>query len=213
MPKAFQRLIAALFLGWTLVLLVDSANAALMPHYRMDSFAWLSDAIIYCDEKEVRFQESRPQNLTGLKTWVQCKVLESFKGDIPKGSIQPIEFDSFFSRRQIFKGGYAQLGSQGSLVHRIPLEHLPAGKSLVFLKKEGGAFRPITAKLVQKNGVLQFCQCESNPGGFILAEQSPENITLKTGEKYGEKELLEDFSLALEKSRSLQQAVPLSPPH
>lgn len=201
-----------LLLTIIVILIVTSGvQAALIPHYRMDSFALLSDAIIYCKEKNVEFQEIKHDKGNEIKTFVRCEVLESYKGEIKKGSIQVIEFDSIFKRHKIFKGGYSVLNSKGNVSRIVPPEYLPPEKSLIFLKKESNSYRPITAKIVQRNTILQFCQCEGNPGPLILTEQKPENLILKNREKYEEKEFMKDFLIALRKSTSLKKPIKASP--
>ena len=82
---------------------------------------------------------------------------------------------------------------------------------MIFLKRvaQTDSYRPITAKLIVSGKILAFGQFSGNPGPLVLAEQSPENITLKTGQSYGESEFLEDLDMAIMKSHSLKMATPV----
>lgn len=168
-------------------------QAALIPHYRMDSFAFMSDAIVFCEEKDIQFKEIRHEKWTEVRTITKCKVLLTFKGTIKAESDLTIEYDSIFRRHLQFTQN----------------DTIPSGRVLLFLKdgKDSGLYEVITAKLVQGDKVLQFGQFMSNPGPLVLAEQKPENIKLSKDQKYGEAQLLADLSIALKNAASLKTPV------
>lgn len=175
------------------------AHARLIPHHRMDSFAFMADAVILCEERKLRLVEEKHQNgFTTHRTTATCKVLRSWKGDLAVGTELDLEYSSLFVRQR-----FGDLGSTGT---RPP--SLPAGKAVMFLQRKPGGtgYRVITAKLIHQGEVLEFRQL-CNPGPLHLLPQSPENLKLKAGEKYTEAVFLRDVQLAIEASKSLKKAV------
>ena len=92
----------------------------------------------------------------------------------------------------------------------VPPKELPAGRALLFLKHDAGAaaYSIVTAKLIQGDTVYQFGQFYSNPGGLELALQTPENIRLAPGQRYGQPELLQDLQIALRQAETLKEPIP-----
>jgi hypothetical protein len=185
------------------------AHAALIPYYRMDSLALLSDSIVLCEEQDVQFKTIQHKRWSEVKTTVRCKVILAFKGDLKTESEFAIEYDSLFRRHLRFKGGSTVMDTPGGGKHVVPPEYLPPGRALLFLKKlkDSDSYSIVTAKLIQGDGVVQFGQFESNPGPLVLAPQHPENIKLPTTQKYGEAQLIEDLLIALEKAPSLKEPI------
>jgi hypothetical protein len=191
---------------------VHAANAALIPHYAMDSFALLADVIVLCEERSVQFKDIQHEKWTEQRTVVRCKPVRTFKGEMKAEAEFLLEYDSIFNRRLIGKGGYSVVDAEGNVTRVVQPEHLPPGRALLFLKKlnDSDSYSVVTAKLIQGDSVLQFGQFESNPGGLVLAPQKPENIKLVVTQKYRETELVEDLLIALKKAASLQKPVPIS---
>ncbi len=198
-----------------MILLVEASPvvAALISHYRMDSFILLSDAVIYCEELDIQHREIQHQKWTEVRTFVKCRAIRTFKGEIMEGTILTVDYPSIFRRHLRFEGAQYAKDSTGKVVVKSPPKYIPIGRALVFLRKEdpAGLYQPVTAKLVQPNEVLQFGQFQGNPGPLVLAEQKPENISLELGQSYGEKELLKDVEIAFEKSRVLKKPVQINP--
>jgi hypothetical protein len=185
------------------------AHAKLIPYYQMDSYAFLSDDVVLCDEKSVQFKQVQHEKWTEVKTVVLCKVLRTFKGNIYPAEEFQIEYDSIFKRNLLGKEGHVEEDSTGKVERIVQPEYLPAGRALLFLKKEKNTNSQniITAKLIQTDQVYRFVQ-GMNPGPLILFPQEPENIKLKDGQKYGEAELIEDLLIALKKETLLKKPVP-----
>jgi hypothetical protein len=155
-----------------------SAQARSYPNYSMYAMVQLSDIIVYCEEKDI-------QDAKG-GTVINCKVLQTFKGDAIPSSDLAAYYSSLFKR---------------SLYHSGPKD-FPPGKALLFLRKDNsGSYRVLDAKLLQNGEVFRFAQIADSFAPLSLTPQQPENITLAKDQKYGEKELLEDLAAALKKSR------------
>jgi hypothetical protein len=174
-----------------LLLLCAMPSQALdIPSYHMDTLVLLSDVVVYCEEKEV---QAPPPSKTG-PTHCKCKVLQTFKGDIAPGSDLTVVYDFTFERMAF-----------GSAYNRATPHNFPPGKALLFLHKDAsGSYSVVDAKLVQEGKVYQFIQ-DSNPGLLYPLPAHPESIKLENDEEYGEKELLQDFAIALKKSASLKE--------
>lgn len=161
-----------------------TAQAEMMPYYRMDSLVLLSDLIVLCDEIKIT-----PDAATG-KTFVSSQVVRTFQGDLAAGKEFSAEYDCNFKR---------ELNS--------PEDQLPPGRALLFLKKTGNptVYSVVTAKLIKGDEVLQFGQFLGSIGPLSLGPQKPENLKLSGDQKYGEAELVADLLLALQKSASLKE--------
>lgn len=195
------------WLAAILWLIVLPLQADLMPYYRMDSFIFLSDAVIYCDELDVQEISTQHVNWSEHRTIVRCRVLRTIKGDIAKGMVIVIDYGPWFRRQFGSDTPYDVVDRNGRLRYRHEPWPIARGRALVFLKKdEDGRVRPLTAKLVQHRGVFRFVQVV-NPGPLRLVRQGPENITLTPGEPYGEAELLRDAEVARDKAKLLTAPV------
>ncbi|CAN5583343.1 hypothetical protein BH09VER1_BH09VER1_40230 [soil metagenome] len=186
-------------------------QAALIPYYRMDSLVLLSDAIVLCEEEDVQSKVVEHEKWTETKTLVTCRVVRSFKGDLKAGSEFPLEYDSLFRRYRGIQADYTSEVTITGEVKHVPTKRLPAGRALLFLKKntDSPSYSVVTAKLIQGDEVLQFGQFYMNPGPLVLAPQQPENLKLSAGQKYREAELIEDLLVALDKAASLKEPVRL----
>lgn len=162
-------------------LCITSASAKLLPSYPMDKLILASPIIVYCEETDVREDADR-------RTLTKCKVLQSFKGGLAVGAELTAEFYSLLQRRT---------------KNDADAKPLPKGKALLFLQKdESGNYKVMDAKLVVDGKVYAFIQFD-NPGALFLISQQPENLKLAKDQGYGEKELLEDFGLALKNSATM----------
>jgi hypothetical protein len=199
--------------GVFLLVSVMAASAMCIPSYRMDSWTLLSDAIVLCDEEDVKVVEIEHEGWTEARTLVRCKVVESFKGSLEKGFEFTPDFDTVFRRHLAFEVGTTVRDVAGKIIDVFPPDYLAAGRVLLFLKKgkEPASWSVVTAKLIQKDAVYQFGQFQTNPGPLVLAPQGPENFQLSAGEKYDEERLIRDLRIALEKAATLNEPVPRRP--
>jgi len=112
------------------------AVAREIPYYRMDSYAFLSDAVVLCDEKKIQFVETKyRQNLKTTHSVVTCKVTESLKGDLKAGSTLEITYDPVFGRYRAGEGGHTDI-SRGS-PRIVQPKYLPVGKDCPILEAAG----------------------------------------------------------------------------
>ncbi len=173
------------------------ARGVQIPHYRMDSFAFLSDVVVLVDEEDLQVKEIKHEKWTEYKTAVRCTSVRTFKGELKTGSPFVVEYSSTFHRHF---AEYTTLGTHAKV---------PAGRALLFLKKEDDSYSVVTAKLIQGNKVFQFGQFLSNPGPLVLARQRPENIELPAGHDYSETKLIEDLLIALKSALTLKEPQPV----
>lgn len=176
---------------------VSAARAVQIPHYRMDSFAFLSDAVVLVDEEDIQVKEIKHEKWTEYKTAVRCTIVRTFKGELKAGSLFVVEYSSTFHRHL---AEYTPLGTHAKV---------PAGRALLFLKKKDDSYSVVTAKLIQGNKVFQFGQFLSNPGPLVLARQGPENLEVPAGHDYAETELIEDLLVALKNALLLKESQPI----
>ena len=183
-----------------LLMAMSETRAALIPHYRMDSFALLSDIIVLCEELDIQPKTVKHVGWTEVKTVVRCRPLRVFKGVLDINSEFTIEYDSIFVRRIYF----SDTQTNGKLA--------PPGRALLFLKKgkDSDSYSIVTAKIIQGDDVMQFGQFLMNPGPLVLAPQKPENIKLPPNQKYSEDQLIEDLLIAVRKADMLQKPVPIN---
>lgn len=156
------------------------ALAKLVPYYRMDSLAYMSTDIILCDETE-------ETNTTTLR------VVRVLKGDLMPG--ERLTVDNYGPGTLYQPWGTPE-----------PWPRIPLGRAVYFLKKENGKWQTAwwgSVRPIYKGEVYCYDQFAGNPGGLYLARMAPENFKLPDTEPYGEKELLADLEIALEKSKSL----------
>ena len=202
-----------LCLGWLLFLNAPTTRAALIPYYRMDSLALLSDAVVLCEEQSVSTRLVQPAGWRETFTRVRCRVVQTFKGEPAPGAEFEIEYDSVYSRVLPGDEGGIYLNARGKVLRAVEPKTLPPGRALLFLRREAGAALPwsvVNAKLIQGEQVYQYGQFRSNPGGLVLAPQGPENLRLAPAQKYGPAQLIEDLRVALEHAATLKEAVPLN---
>lgn len=185
-----KRLFHIIFLS---VFFLPSAHAILIEHYKMDSFAYLSDAVILCEEVKIEFHETKyPSGFVSISSTVTCKVIETYKGNIERGESIALDFHSGFQRSKFLCD-----------------EKLPLGKTVVFLKKlEDGTHDVITAKLIQTSGIYMYRQ-SSNPGPLNLWPQETERINLAEGNSYDQAAFIEDLKLSVKASGDLKEAKPI----
>ena len=144
----FQVNAKFLCVGFLVISAVTAVNAALFFHYRMDSYALLSDTIVLCEEKNVEVKEILHERWPEVKTVASCKVDQVFKGDIKPQDEFLIEYSSSYRRHSsnftvVLDANSKYLGSEDP-------SNFPAGRALLFLKdgKEKGTFSLVAAKSV-----------------------------------------------------------------
>ena len=189
-----------------LLLLSPALVAKQIPHYRMDSFAFFSDAVVLCEEKKIDFVETEYHG--GMKTVhnvIECRIIESFKGDIKTGIDMTVKYDASFARYRVGENGYINgLTNPPTLVKP---KYVPAGKAVLFLKKNSdGGYSVITAKLIQGVEILEFRQA-SNPGPLVLYPQIPEGTEGAETKTYDVDDFIKDVRLSIEASRKLKSPV------
>ena len=190
-----------------------SVQARLIPYYRMDSLALLSEAVVLCEERSVT---PRPigqagWHLTAMR--VRCRVEEVFKGGLTPGAEVDVEYDPIYARVLPGDEGGTYLDRRGRVERVVEPRVLPPGRALLFLRRAAAGALPwevVSAKLIQGKQVYQFGQFRSNPGGLILAPQRPENIQLGPAERYDPARLIEDLREALRHAATLGEAVPMN---
>ena len=201
------------FCAVLLLTIPSSVQAALIPYYRMDSLALLSEAIVLCDEQSVT---TRP---VGKARWhlgatrVRCRVVQAFKGGLASGAEVEVEYDPIYDRALPGSEGGTYLDNKGKVLRVVEPRTLPPGRALLFLRRAAAGPLPwevVSAKLIQGEQVYQFGQFRGNPGGLVLAPQGPENIRLAPGERYDPDRLIEDLRAALEHAATLRDAVPMN---
>jgi len=189
-----------------LLLLSPALVAKQIPHYRMDSFAFLSDAVVLCEEKKIDFVETEYHG--GLKTIenvIQCRILESFKGDIKAGADLEIKYSASFARYRLGQNGYMDGTTNPPTL--VKPKYVPAGKAILFLKKNSdGGYSVLTAKLIQGSEILEFRQA-NNPGPLVLYPQTPEGTEAAEPKTYGVDDFIKDVRQSIEASRKLKNPV------
>lgn len=205
----FTRLLCLCTLLW---LTSPSAQAKLIPYYRMDSLAFLSDAVVLCEEQSILIRSVGHEGWHETVTRVRCRALQTFKGDLVSGTEFEVEYGPLYSRALPGDEGGTFLNEKGKVLRTVEPKPLPPGRALLFLRRAEGPlpWEVVSAKLIQGEQVYQFGQFRSNPGGLVLAPQKPENIRLAPAEKYGTARLIEDLRVALEHTTTLKAAVPMS---
>lgn len=189
-----------------LLILPQVLVAAQIPHYRMDSFALLSDEVFLCEEKKIEFVETEYHG--GLKTVhcvIQCRVIESFKGEIKAGADMGLKYGASFARYRW--GEHGHMDSFTSPPTRVEPKYVPAGKAVVFLKKlDDGEYQVVTAKLIQRAEILAFRQSD-NPGPLVLFPQNPEQALVAEGTEPEAYDFIRDVRLSVAASRELKEPV------
>lgn len=206
----FARLLC---LGSLLLLLTSpSARAKLIPYYRMDSLAFLSDAVVLCEEQSVTIRAVGHDGWHETVTRIRCHGLQTFKGELVAGAEFEVEYGSLYSRVLPGDEGGIFLNAKGKVLRTVEPKPLPPGRALLFLRRAEGplAWEVVSAKLIQGEQVYQFGQFRGNPGGLVLAPQRPENIRLAPAEEYGTARLIEDLRAALERAATLDAAMPMN---
>ena len=197
----------------SLLLFSPAAQAKLIPYYRMDSLAFLSDAVVLCEEQSVATRSIQHEGWRETITRVRCRVTQTFKGDLAMGSEFEVEYNSLYSRMLSGDEGGTFLDAKGKVLRVVEPKTLPPGRALLFLRRTAAGALPwevVSAKLIQGEQVYQFGQFLSNPGGLVLAPQRPENLRLGPAEKYGPAQLIEDLRAALQHAATLKAAVPMN---
>ena len=194
-----------------LLLLPPTIQAKQIPYYRMDSLAFLSDAVVLCEEQSVSTRSVQHEGWRETDTRVRCRVAQTFKGDLPPGAEFEVEYDALYSRVLPGDEGGTFLDAKGKVLRTVEPKTLPPGRVLLFLRRAAGPlpWEVVSAKLIQGEQVYRFGQFRGNPGGLVLASQGPENIRLAPAEKYGPTQLIEDLRLALERAATLKEPVPM----
>ena len=205
----FARLLC---LGWLLLLSASLARAKLIPYYRMDSLALLSDAVVLCEEQSVSTRSVQHEGWRETVTCVRCRVSETFKGEPASGAELEVEYEAGYSRVLPGDEGGIYLDARGKVLRTVEPKTLPPGRALLFLRRAAGPlpWEVVSVKLIQGDQVYQFGQFRSNPGGLVLAPQGPENIRLGPAEKYGSAQLIEDLRVSLRHAATLKEAVPMN---
>lgn len=190
-----------------------SVQAALIPYYRMDSLALLSEAVVLCEEQSVMTRPVGQASWHMTATRVRCRVVQAFKGGLAPGAEFEVEYDPLYSRVLPGGEGGTYLDSKGNVVRVVEPQTLPPGRALLFLRRAAAGPLPwevVSAKLIQGEQVYQFGQFRGNPGGLVLALQKPENIRLASAERYNPARLIEDLRVALQHAVTLREAVPMN---
>ena len=196
-----------------LLTLPTSVQARSIPYYRMDSLALLSEAIVLCREQSVTTQPVGQVRWHLTATRVRCRVVQAFKGGLAPGAEVEVEYDPLYDRALPGSEGGTYLDSRGKVLRVVEPQILPPGSALLFLRRPAVGSLPwevVGAKLIQGEQVYQFGQFRSNPGGLVLAPQTPENIRLAPTEKYDSTRLIEDLRAALQHATTLREAVPMN---
>ncbi len=186
-----------------LLILSPALVAKEIPHYRMDSFAFLSDAVVLCEEKKIDFVENEYHG--GIKTVhnvIQCRIIESFKGDIKVGIDMAIKYDASFARYRVDQNGYMDGSTNPPTL--VKPKYVPVGKAVLFLKKSRDSeYTVITAKLIQGSEILEFKQAD-NPGPLVLYPQISEGTEGAETKTYNVDDFIKDVRLSVEASRKLK---------
>ena len=195
-----------------LLLTSQTARAKLIPYYRMDSLAFLSEAVVLCEEQNVSARSVQHEGWRETVTRVRCRVLQTFKGELAPGAEFEVEYGSLYSRVLPGDEGGTYLDAKGKVLRTVEPKTLPPGQALLFLRRAEGPlpWMVVSAKLIQSEQVYQFGQFRSNPGGLVPAPQRPENIRLAPAEKYGPAHFIEDLRAALQHAATLKEAVPMN---
>ncbi len=197
----------------SLLLFAPLARAALIPYYRMDSLAILSDAVVLCEEQSVTTRSIQHEGWRETIIHVRCKVEQTFKGDLAPGAEFAVEYDSLYSRVLPGDEGGTYVDAKGKVERVVEPKTLPPGRALLFLHRATAGPPPwevVSAKLIQGEQIYQFGQFRGNPGGLVLTPQKPENVHLGAAEQYGPARLIEDLRAALERAAVLKEPVPLN---
>ena len=201
------------FCSLLLLLTSPSAQAKLIPYYRMDSLAFLSDAVVLCEEQNVATRTNLHEGWQEVVTRVRCRVLQTFKGDLVPGAEFEVAYGPLYSRVLPGDEGGTYMNAKGKVLRTVEPKTLPPGRALLFLRRAAAGPLPweiIGAKLIQGEQVYRFGQFRGNPGGLVLAPQRPENIRLAPPEKYDPAQLIEDLQAALRHAATLKDAVPMN---
>ena len=75
-----------------LLLTAPTAEAKLIPYYRMDSLVCLSDAVVLCEEQSVATRSVQHAGWRETITRVRCRVAQTFKGDLTPGAEFEVEY-------------------------------------------------------------------------------------------------------------------------
>ena len=156
----------------------------MIPHYRMDSYAYQSTDVVLCEElKIVPVNQSTPRL---ARQDVVCRVLKVYKGNLKVGQTISAKYSSTFHRRSVEQ------------LREGVEKDFPKGRAVLFLNNSS----VVTAKLIHKDEVYQFVQGD-NPGPLILFRQKPERRKLKKGEKLTVSRFLKEVELSVKLSGSL----------
>jgi hypothetical protein len=163
------------------------ASAKLDYYYRMDSLSYLATDIVLCDEVDEADDK------------VTISVVRVLKGSCVPG--QQMEVPGYGRQlRQSARGPH-------------PWPRIPLGRAVYFLTQKDGVWEGVKAgfKPIYNGEAYCYGQFYSNPGERCLARMAPENFTVSDTEPYGEKELLADLEIGLEKSKTLTGPVEIDP--
>ena len=182
-PARSARLLC---LGFLLLLTAPLARAKLILYYRMDSLGFLADAVVLCEEQSVSTRSVQHHGWREKVIRVRCRVVETFKGELPPGAEFEVEYDPVYVRVLPGDEGRTYLDAKGKVLRTVKPKTLLLGRALLFLRREAGVTLPrsvVSAKLIQGDQVYQYGQFRSNPGGLVLAPQGPENLRLAPAQK------------------------------
>ena len=115
----------------SLLLFSPAAQAKLIPYYRMDSLAFLTDAIVLCEEQSVAAQSIQHEGWRETVTRVRCRVTQTFKGDLAMGSEFEVEYNSLYSRVLPGDEGGTFLDAKGKVLRVVEPKTLPPGRALL----------------------------------------------------------------------------------
>ncbi len=189
------------------------AQAKLIPYYRMDSLAFLSDAVVLCEEQSLATRSIQHEGWQETVAHVRCRVTQTFKGDLAAGAEFEIEYGSLYSRVLPGDEGGTYLDRKGRVERVVEPKTLQPSRALLFLRRAAAGpllWEVVSAKLIQGEQVYQFGQFRSNPGGLVLAPQKSENIHLAAADKYGPTQLIEDLRAAFQQAATLKAAVSMN---
>lgn len=186
----------SVMLGVFAVVSLQPARAVVIEHLSMQKLAVISDAVVLCEEFELRDNVIEYPNVTLRTVQARCRTLRLFKGALEPEK----EFIANYGyTRRPHRKGSQTVDAGGLVISKSPSKYFPAGRALLFLSntKEAGVYAVVGAKLIQNDEVFDL-------GGDLtwtnelIAEQQPENSPLGECLKYGEAELVADYLKGME---------------
>ncbi|MGA2605545.1 MAG: hypothetical protein ABSG14_15105 [Verrucomicrobiia bacterium] len=213
----------------------SSAQAAMIPYYKMDSLAYLSSDVVLAQELGSTPKRTTKRGESNYDYNEVCyRVLQVFKGSSSVSNeiavmLEPEYrrqlWDDLFKLPPVIMETVTNMTAAGT--NEVTMRYvMPPGERepketpillsvcLLFLRQNQEEWRlepVLTGVKMIINGEVYGYEQTSNPGPLWLIRQEPENFAMGKTERYGEAELMKDLRIALEKSRSMTNAVPVMP--